>query len=106
MNQKRPGIRGAPFKSQPGCLRSLLLVLNSVAVAIADRNRTRLFGLGDLAHEVDVQEAVLEARALHLDEIGQLEHTLEGARSDALIEDVAALLLLLGILFAADGQRV
>ena len=75
-------------------------------VGAVDRDRTRLLGLGDLAHEVDVQETVLEVRALDLDKVGELEHALESARCDALIEHVAALLLLLGVFLAADGQRV
>ena len=74
--------------------------------AVADRDLARLLGLGDLAHQVDVQETVLEARALHLDEIGELEHALEGARRDALIEHLAALAFVLGVFLAADGQRV
>ena len=49
------------------------------------------FGLRDLAHEVDVQEPVLQARALDLDIVGELEDTLEGARGDALVEHLAGL---------------
>jgi hypothetical protein len=53
-----------------------------------------------------VQETVLEASALHLDKVGELEHALECARRDALIEHVTALILLLGVFLATDCQRV
>jgi hypothetical protein len=53
-----------------------------------------------------VQESVLKAGALHLDEIGELEHPLEGTVGDALIEHLAALLFILGVFLAADGQGV
>src|SRR5208282_3881383 len=85
-------------------LRSLLLALDGLAVA--DRDGARLFRLGNLTHQVDMQEAVLELGALDLDEVGELEHALECTRRDALIEHVAALLFLLGVLLAADGERV
>ena len=73
--------------------------------AVADRDLARLLGLGDLAHEIDVQQAVLEGRVLHLHMIGKLEDALEGARGDALIEHLA-ILLFLGLLGALDRQRV
>ena len=50
----------------------------------------RLLRLGNLAHEVDVQETVLEGRALHLDVVGKLEAALERAGRDALVEHLAA----------------
>ena len=53
-----------------------------------------------------MQEAVLQRRALHLDEIGKLEHALEGARRDALIQGLAGFLFGLGLLLAADGEGV
>src|SRR2546430_4721313 len=46
----------------------------------------RLLRLGNLAHEIDVQESVLQRRASHLDVVGKLEDALERARRDALIE--------------------
>src|SRR5580692_8050715 len=103
--ESAPENRGAPFKSQRSWLRSLLLNFDSLAV-VADRDRARLLGLGDLADQIDVQETVLEARAFHLDEVGELEHALEGARRDALIEHLAAVAFVLGVFLAADGQRV
>ena len=53
-----------------------------------------------------MQETVLQRRALHLDVVGELEAALEGACGDALIERLAALLVSLGLLVAADRQRV
>lgn len=53
-----------------------------------------------------MQEAVLEGRALDLDEVGELEGPLEGARGDALIEHLALLLVLNLRFLAADGQGV
>jgi hypothetical protein len=52
-----------------------------------------------------VQETVLEGRALHLDVVGKLELALESAPGDALIEHLAAVVLL-DLLLALDGQRV
>src|SRR6266513_732115 len=53
-----------------------------------------------------MQEPVLEMGALDLDMVGQLEHALEGARGDALIQRIALVLLGLGLLLATDRQRV
>src|ERR1700722_18249667 len=52
-----------------------------------------------------MQEAVLEMRAFDRDVVGELEHALEGAGSDALIEHVGFVLVGFGLLFAVDGQR-
>src|SRR5262249_24990417 len=71
----------------------------------ADRDLTRLLGLGNLPDQVDVQEAVLERRALYQDVVGELEHALERARGNTLIEGLALLLLGLRLLVAADRQR-
>ena len=57
--------------------------------AVRDLDLAGLGGLGDLADEVDMEEAVLQARALHLDMVGELEAALEGARGDAAIKDLA-----------------
>ena len=70
--------------------------LDHLRLAVADRDLARLLRLGNLAHEVDVQEAVLERGALHLDIVGKLEHPLESARRDALIEHLAGCFLVLG----------
>src|SRR5271155_5535331 len=58
-----------------------------------DRDRPRLHRLWDLAHEVDVQEPVLQARTLDLHMVGELEAAFEVPRGDALIEHFATLLL-------------
>src|SRR5689334_9986198 len=88
-------------------LRGLLVRDDGRAVRFAvDRDRARLLGLGNLPHQIDVQETVFEARALHLDKISELEYALEAARCNALIEHVPALLLVFGGFFAADRQRV
>jgi hypothetical protein len=57
-------------------------------------------------HEVDVQKPILQARALDLDMVGELEATLEGPPGDALVEHVAGLLLIVGLLLAADRQPI
>src|SRR5215216_996925 len=70
-----------------------------------DRDRPGLHRLWDLAHEFDVQKPVLQARALDLDMVSELEATFEVPRGDALVEHVSALLLVVSLL-AADPQRV
>src|SRR5580704_16358866 len=88
-------------------LRSLLLDgLLLDGLAIADRDAAGLFRLGNLAHQIDMQQAVLELGALDLDEVGELEHALERARGDPLVKHVAALSFLLGVLVAADGEGI
>src|SRR5436190_7153132 len=82
------------------------LGLDDLRRAVADRDLARLLGLGDFPLEVDVQQAMIQAGALHYDIVGELEATLERARRDALIEHLAGGLTLLGLLVAADGQGV
>src|SRR6202521_4684625 len=62
-----------------------------------DWDRPRLHRLRNLAHEVDVQETVLQARAFDLHVVGELEATFEGPLRDALVEHVAGLLLVVGL---------
>src|SRR6185369_2557927 len=69
-------------------------------------NLARLFRLGELAHEVNMQEAVRELRAGDLDVVGKLEAALERAGRDALIEHLTLLLVALLLLLAADRERV
>src|SRR3990170_6726386 len=69
-----------------------------------DWDGARLHGLRQLAHEIDMQQTVLEHRALHHDMIGELEPVLEAPRSDAAMEEGAVLLL--GPLLAANGKGV
>ena len=54
-----------------------------------------------------MEQAVLERGVLHLDEVGELEDTFEGARGDAAIEHFGVVLaVLVGDLLALDRQRV
>src|SRR3990170_7806099 len=69
-----------------------------------DWDGARLHGLRQLAYEIDMQQTVLEHRALHHDMIGELEPALEAPRSDAAMEEGAVLLL--GPLLTANGKGV
>src|SRR5205807_1021520 len=82
----------------------LRLDLGVDQLAIADWNLPRLLGLGNLPDQVDVQQAVLQRGAFHLDKVGELEYALECARRDALVEDLT-FGFGLRLLLAADGQR-
>src|SRR5690606_9811978 len=70
----------------------------------ADGDGTRLQALRHIAVKVDVEQAVLEVGALHLDVVGKLEATLEAARGDAVVQVLA--LLILRLLGAGDGERL
>src|SRR3954467_13884962 len=87
-------------------LGSLGLENLGLRLAVSDRNLARLFRLGDLADELDVQETVLELCAGHLDIIGKLEAALERAGRDALIEHLALVLFALLLLLAPNGEGV
>src|SRR5262245_20084923 len=87
--KKRPGCPGRFRFSQyllKPCLRSDLAgrAVDHLRGLVTARNLdvARLLGLGDLADEVDMEQAVLERGALHLDEIGKLEGALEGPRGN------------------------
>jgi hypothetical protein len=54
--------------------------------------------LGNLAHEVNVQKPILQARASDFDIVGQLKAALERTRGDPSVEQLTRLL-------AADCQR-
>jgi hypothetical protein len=72
-------------------------------LAAGDLDRPRLHRLGDLADQLDMEEAVIEAGADHLDRLGELEAALEGAARNAAVEVLA------GIAFqalAGDEERV
>src|SRR3546814_1253527 len=56
-------------------------------VARSDGDAPRLHGLGDLAHQCDGEQAVLELGAGHLDVVGEVEAALEGASGDAAVEE-------------------
>src|SRR5271166_5899923 len=63
--------------------------------------RPRLHRLWDHPQEVDLQEPVLQARALDLDMVGELELTFEIPLGNALVDQVA-LLLAAALFVAAD----
>src|SRR5262249_28384408 len=94
--------RGAPFDRTDG-LRSL--GFDHLGLTIADRDLARLLRLGDLAHEIDVQESVLEGGAFDLDVVGKLEDALERARRDALIEHLTVVLLVLRLVLSFGSSR-
>src|SRR5205823_10238524 len=103
INESAPETGALP-SIEPKGLRSL--GFDHLRLTVADRDLARLLRLGNLTHEIDVQESVLEARALDLDVVGELEDALERARRNALIEHLVAVLLVLRVLLAFDGQRV
>jgi hypothetical protein len=69
----------------------------------ADLDSARLHGFRNLAHEIDLEQAVLERSCLNLDMVGKAEVPLEAARGDAL-ENVVFLVVV--ILLAGDRQTV
>jgi hypothetical protein len=71
-------------------------------LAVADGDAARLEALRDIAHEVDVEQAVLEAGALDLDVVGELEAALERAGGDAAVQELRVLVL--GLLLAANVE--
>ena len=100
-----PGIGALPFTTKiEAALGSLGFENLGLRLAVPDRDLARLFRLGDLAHEVDVQETILKLRAGDLDVVGKLEAALERAGRDALIEHLALLLVALLLLLAADRE--
>src|SRR5262245_11111601 len=80
------------------------LDLLRLGFAVADGDAAGLKPLRHVAHQLDMEQAVLDAGALHLDVIGELETALEVARGDAAVQELA--LLLLGLLGAGDGERL
>ena len=60
-----------------------------------DRDGAGLHGLGQLAHELDMQQAVFQAGSFHHHMVGELEFPLETAGRDAAMEEGALLLLAL-----------
>jgi hypothetical protein len=69
----------------------------------ADPNSARLHGFRNLAHEIDLEQAVLERSCLNLDMVGKAEVPLEAARGDAL-ENIVFLVVV--ILLARNRQTV
>src|SRR5258707_8334712 len=95
--KKRPGCPGRFRVDQKQMLAETTTALRGGFVGRAvdhlrslggggNRNAAGLLGLGDLADEIDVEQAVLKRSALHHDEIGKLEYPLEGTRRDAAIQ--------------------
>src|SRR3546814_2963753 len=77
------------------------LVLQHLGLlASGDGDAPRPLGLGDLAHQLDGEQAVLELRTGHLDVVGKVEAPLEGTGGDAAMEILHPVLLgvLLGTL--------
>src|SRR3546814_895008 len=78
-----------------------------VGIRPPDRDHPRLPGLRHLAHELDVDETVLQTRTAHLNVIGELEAVLERAARDAAVQVAHPLVLVLGLgPTTANQQRV
>ena len=73
---------------------------------LRDLDLARLQLLGNVALQIDVQQAVLQRGAQDLDMVGKLEAALEGARGDAAIEHLGAFAVGLFLALALDGQHV
>src|SRR5437763_15113432 len=99
INESAPETGALP-SIEPKGLRSL--GFDHLRLAVADRDLARLLRLGNLTHEIDVQESVLEARAPHLDVVGELEDALERARRDALLDQLVAALPVLRVFLVSD----
>src|SRR5580700_11705188 len=65
-------------------------------------NRPGLHRLWDHPQEVDLQKPVLQARALDLDMVGELEVAFEIPFGNALVDQVVLLLISAALLVAAD----
>src|SRR4051812_33285055 len=63
----------------------------AVAVPIADGDTPRPFCFGDLANQIDVQQAVFKLCAADLDIVCEFEHAFKGARRDASIQGLRVL---------------
>ena len=82
------------------------VMLRPLAGAAADLDLARLHRLGDLAHQLNRQEAVPKVGTAHLDVVGQREAALERAVSDAAVDVVGTALLIVLALAAGDDQHV
>src|ERR1700721_3043188 len=79
----RVGRRAASPEAN-GSGRLLLDLMDVVAArCTVDGDPPRLHGLGDFADQIDLEQAVVEARALHLDVVRQVELPLEVPSRDA-----------------------
>src|SRR5712671_7622374 len=75
--------------------RLLLGHLRLLRLDAGDLDGPRLHRLRYLAHQVDMQQAVVEARAGHLDVVGEAEAPLERAPGNAAVQIAAVLILFL-----------
>src|SRR4029453_10809153 len=107
-----PQNKGRPRWDAPSINRRAalgrLLLLDRLAVAIAgvlDRDGARLHGFWNLAAQRNVEQPVVQLRTLDLHIVGKLEAALEGTLGDALMQELASGLLLVGLL-ASDGEDV
>src|SRR5262249_53686440 len=91
-----------PIGEPAYCVRSGCTQLFSLA--IGDGNGARLQLLGHIAHERDVEQSILQLRALDLDMLSELEAPLERARGDAAVQVLG--LLPFGLLLAVNGQEL
>src|SRR5579859_501586 len=93
--------------SGPGFIRCEVQLAGARAGTTLDLDLAHA-ALGLRAHEIDMEKAVVEPGALHLDALGQHEGALELARRDAAMEkDALALVLLLAAhdeLVVLDGE--
>src|SRR5688572_30283819 len=96
----RLGLPGRPLPRRP-----LLLGDRARRGLGLDRDRPRLLLLGQLALQVDGEQAVLQLGAGHADVVGQLEAALEVARADAAIEVLGALVAV-GMALAGHQELV
>ena len=96
-------VRGAPATSIVRLSRGDLgrLALKDDLLGGRDGYRPGLHRLWDNPQEVDLQKPVLQAGALDLDTVGELEVAFEIPLSNALVDQVA-LLLTAALLVAAD----
>src|SRR5215470_11449790 len=94
--KRRPGMSGAPClppqaaegREVGGRLCCRLGVDDLTVLGRGDADGTRLHGFRNLAHQVDMQEAVLQFCSLNLDEVRNPEYALERPCRDALIEQL------------------
>src|SRR5262245_40599900 len=92
---RRPScaVRGCPLGGRFDLLAGL---------AVTDRNGPRLQALGDVADEIDIEQAVLKVGALHFDVVGKLEAPLEAAPGNASVQELP--LFAVRLLFAAHRE--
>src|SRR6185437_11107890 len=97
-----PGNNLSGFSTTPASGLFIRRVLDGLAAGLGrglDLDAAHL-ALDDAAHEIDVEQAVVERRAGDLDAVGEHEGALELARGDAAMEVDA--ILVVGLLAAHD----